>query len=103
MRGRERFEAWLEPSHAALARAWLVLGGYSSKADFVRDCVLGNFAGQARLLESRLGALALALNDLVLALEAGPVSGEPEIRALVTRCDRLHRKAARELARERRK
>lgn len=102
MRERERFEAWLEPGQAARARASMVLGGYSSKADFVRDCVLGAFAGRARLLESRLGTLALALNDLVFALEAGAVSGEPEIRALVARCDRLHRKAARELARERR-
>lgn len=101
MGGRERFEAWLEFPQAARARASMLLGGYTSKADFVRDCVLGNFAGRARLLESRMGALALALNDLVRALEARPISGEPEIAALVTRCDRLHRKAARELARER--
>ena len=102
MPGRERFEAWLEPGQAALARAWIVLGGYGSKADFVRDCVLGNFAGRTRLLECRIGELSLALNDLVWALDARPVSGEPEIRALVKRCDRLYRNAARALARERR-
>ena len=102
MAGRERFEAWLEPPQASVARTWMVIGGHGSKADFVRDCVLGNFAGRARLLERRIGELALALNDLTWVLEQGAASGETEIRGLLKRCDRLHRKAARELARERR-
>ena len=101
MAARERFEAWLEADQAASAHAWIALGGYSGKAEFVRDCLLGNFAGRSRLLESRVGSLALALNELRGAVADSSPPAEAEIRSLIRRCDGLQRRAARELRRGR--
>ena len=63
MNPNERFEVRLTPAQAGQVRADMLRQGISSKADYVRDCLLAGRAGDARELSINLGLIGMALNE----------------------------------------
>ena len=63
MNPNERFEVRLTPAQAGQVRADMLRQGISSKADYVRECLLAGRAGDARELSINLGLIGMALNE----------------------------------------
>lgn len=62
---KERFEVRVEPHEAAEVHARMRRLGVSSKADYVRTCILGLGAANPGRLDDEVGQLGLCLSDMI--------------------------------------
>lgn len=62
---KERFEVRLEPHEAAEVHARMGRLGTSSKADYVRTCILGLGAADPGRLDDEVGQLGICLSELI--------------------------------------
>lgn len=62
---KERFEVRLEPHEAVEVHARMGRLGTSSKADYVRSCILGLGAADPGRLDEEVGQLGLCLSELI--------------------------------------
>lgn len=62
---KERFEVRLEAHEAAEVHARMKRLGLSSKADYLRSCILGLGASNPGRLDDEVGQLGLCLNELI--------------------------------------
>lgn len=81
---KERFEVRLERRDAAEVHARMGRLGTSSKADYVRSCILGLGAADPGRLDDEVGQLGLCLSDLIARAS---VEGwdTPVVRRLIAR------------------
>ena len=62
---KERFEVRLEPHEAAEVHARMRRLGLSSKAHYIRSCILGLGAADPGRLDDEVGQLGLCLSELI--------------------------------------
>lgn len=94
-----RFEVRLTPDEADAVLADMRRRGASSRADYLRDCLLAGRAGRADRLTEELGQLGLVLNDIAHAAPAGGDAAEGDLARLVSEGAALIRRILRDLNR----
>lgn len=94
-----RFEVRLSQSEAKDVMADMRRRGATSRADYLRDCLLAGRAGRADRLTEELGLLGLVLNDIARAVPAGEDAAEGDLGRLVSEGAALMRRIVRDLHR----
>lgn len=96
-----RFEARLSRDEAEAVLSDMRLRGATSRADYLRDCLLAGRAGRADRLTEELGLLGLMLHDIAHAAPAGEDAADGDLGRLVAEGAALMRRIVRQINRER--
>lgn len=94
-----RFEVRLTTEEAEAVLADMRRRGATSRADYLRDCLLAGRAGRADRLTEELGQLGLVLNDIAHAAPTGGDAAEGDLARLVSEGAALIRRIVRDLNR----
>ncbi|MCO6363874.1 hypothetical protein [Paracoccus sp. 08] len=94
-----RFEVRLSQSESKNVMADMRRRGAASRADYLRDCLLGGRAGRADRLTEELGQLGLVLNAIVHAVPTGEDAVDGDLGRLVSDGSALMRRIVRDLNR----
>ena len=73
---RLRFEVDLTPEDTAIVVAAMAAAGITSRAAYLRACLLADRAGDGAALAAALGAFGIILNELRLQQAAASVNGK---------------------------